>query len=302
MFIRYTFILCLCFWALISTAKAATPNILSEGSLAISPFLIETTVAPGQSFTDTITVFNVTDYPLPISISINDFVPSGEHGSVRFLDTGEQSHPSFSLASWITITNQPEFTIPPKGETKVTFTINVPVDAEPGSHYGGLLFSAASETLDAVGTKVIKKVGALILVATGKTDASGTIEQFSSNKKFYIKPEVIFTSTFANTGNVHIAPKGQVEIKNMLGKTMGEAHLNENAQFVLPQTSRGFDGIFKNSWMFGRYTANLTYNYGNPKLEAHASISFWVLPIKQLGLIAGIIVFITLLIHLYNRW
>lgn len=281
-------------------------DTLSEGSLAISPFLIEAEIKPGQTHNSTIDVLNVTDNPLPITVSINDFVPSGDQGSVRFLDTGQTSHPSFSLASWITITKQPEFVIAPKAKTSIDFTITVPIDAEPGTHYGGLLFSANESPIASANTSVVRKVGALILVATGKTDASGKIETFFSNKRFYTAPQVEFTSVFTNTGNVHLAPKGQVSVRNTFGKLIGEAHLNENAQFVLPKNSRQFTDTVKRPWMFGRYTATLTYWYGNPKLESRAVINFWVIPVRLLLTYGGGSLILLLLVYIgikrYNRW
>lgn len=282
-------------------AYAANPPTLSEGSLAISPFLIETKVAPGKEHADSITVFNVTDDPLPITISINDFVPSGD-GSVRFLDTTELAHPSFSLASWITITDQPTFTIPPRGETKVTFTISVPVDAEPGTHYGGLLFSTTEKKLDAAGSTIVKKIGALILVATGKTNASGSIKQFSSSKKFYTNPKITLTSSFTNTGNIHVSPKGQIAMRNMFGKLVGESYANENAQFVLPGQTRKFESGLQKSWMFGRYTATLTYYFGNPKLEANSTLTFWVFPLKKVGFSLLLLLILYATIKFYKAW
>lgn len=281
-------------------------DTLSEGSLAISPFLIETQIRPGQTQEQTITIFNVTNSPLPITVSINDFVPSGNTGGVRFLDDGQLPHQSFSLASWITITKQPEFIIEPGKTTSITFKIQVPLEAEPGTHYGGLLFAAPDNTQSSANTKVIRKVGALILVATGNTNASGNIQSFSTDKKFYTTPTIGFFSAFENTGNVHLSPKGQVDIKNMFGHTVKEAHLNPNAQYILPGSEREFTDSIKTSWMFGRYTANLTFWYGNPKLESHAQITFWVLPIKTMtihgggGLLLALLGFLS--IKRYNRW
>lgn len=285
-----------------STAYAATPNTLSEGSLAISPFLIDAVVKPGESQTQSITVSNVTNAPLPIALSINDFVPSGEHGSVRFLESNEQSNPTFSLASWITITTQPEFTIPPKGETKVEFTITVPAEAEPGTHYGGLLFSARGTEAPITGTTIIRKLGALVLVATGKTKLSGKIEQFNTSKSFYTSPNLAFASVFNNTGNVHLAPKGQIAIRNVFGRVIGESYPNKDGQFVLPHTARGFASTFSRSWLFGRYSAELTYSFGNPRLEAKAVAHFWVFPLVPLATGLAILLLLFVIILGYNRW
>lgn len=284
----------------------AQTDTLSEGSLAISPFLIDTQIQPGQSQEHTITVFNVTNSPLPITVSINDFVPSGEHGSVRFLDTGQQSHSSFSLASWITITRQPEFVVEPQGQTTIALTLRVPVDAEPGTHYGGLLFSTRDTAASTANTTVVRKVGALLLVATGKTDPAGNIQHFTSDKQWYTTPAVAFASTFVNTGNVHLSPKGQVEIRNMFGRLIGESYMNENAQFVLPHNSRVFEGVFQKPWLFGRYSAKLTFWYGNPKLEAQKIIHFWVIPVGAMVWYGGLGIAALLLgyfsLKRYNKW
>lgn len=279
---------------------------LDQGSLGISPFLVEAVVAPGGTYEAAIEVFNNTALPLPIAVSINDFVPSGEHGSVRFLDAGQVSHPSFSLASWINITGQPEFIIPAHDKTTVVFTVTAPVDAEPGTHYGGLLFSAREATPGSSGTVVVKKVGALFLIKTGSANASGNIAGFTSQKRLYADSVVKFNTIFENTGNVHVQPKGQITVRNIFGKEVGEAYVNENAQFVLPQTTRKFASSFLRRWLFGRYTADLTVWYGSPKLEAHAHVTFWVVPVKKLGIYIGAFVLLLAACYIgitrYNAW
>lgn len=304
-FKRFT-IFALAVWVLAPIAVNAQTRTLSEGSLAISPFIIENSLLPGQSKKNSIAIFNLSDSPLPIAISINDFVPAGEHGSVRFLETGQVSHPSFSLASWIAITTQPNFTIPPKGQTSVEFTITVPIDAEPGTHYGGLLFSARETSPKEDNITIIKKVGAIILVGAGNTNASGIIEKFAVSKKFYTAAPVTLISAFKNAGNVHVQPKGQVAIHNMFGKVIGESHINENAQYILPGSTRTFEASFSEPWLFGRYSAELTMYYGNPKLEARGTAVFWVIPIKQLGLYGGLLVLLLAACYIgikcYNSW
>lgn len=303
---KVVLLLVLGLFVVLPASSHAQGDTLSEGSLAISPFLIETTLKPGQSEVNTITVSNRSDTPLPIAISVNDFIPAGDHGGVRFLDTGQAAHPNFSLASWITITSQPDFTIPPRGQTKVTFSISVPIDAEPGTHYGGLLFSAREKDNEQLNVAVIKKIGTIILVGAGTTNASGEIRSFDSTKNFYSEPQVNFSTDFANTGNVHLQPKGQIAIRNIFGQLIGEAYINQDAQFVLPGTLRGFEGAFKRNWLLGRYTAELTMYYGNPKLEARASVHFWVIPTRQILLYGGLLILVIGVCYVsitqYNAW
>lgn len=278
---------------------------LEVQGVRITPFIFEQTVQKGESFSGEITLTNTTAAPVILSLAIRDFIPAGRHGEVRFLPANQETDPHFSLSHWVEILEQPDYTLGPGQSTHTTFRISAPADADDGTHYGGILFSF-NEGKSQNGTTVIQSVGAILIAKIGYANGSGTVETFSTPQHTYTSGAIPFMATFRNTGNVHLSPKGKIEIKNIFGKIVGLSYINENAQISLPNTVRQFESFYKGKFMAGKYTATLTLVFGNPKLEAKKTITFWVLPWKpvlKFGLLGTIaLALLIFAIIRYNTW
>lgn len=271
---------------------ATQSKVLEVQGLAIDPFLIETEVVPGQTKYYEITVTNTTNAPLSFEVSINDFVTDGRSGQPLFLPPSEKSDPKYSLSQWINITQQPQFTIKPQEQTKINFSITPPVDAELGTHYGGLLFGRPKEPLNEQGTVVQNKAGTIILAKLGKAQEQGVISRFFSQQSWYQTGPYDMILGFHNYGNVHSKPKGSIVVRNIYGQQVADVQVNRDALIVLPETERDFEVSWNPSWAFGRYTAEAIMFYGNPKLEVRAQTVFWVLPVFPI--LAGLCILIVL--------
>lgn len=286
-------------------AQQPDQQMLQVEGLGISPFLIEVDVEPGKSSLNRITLTNTSDQPLPVDISIQDFVPN-EHGDgASFLESGQQSDPRFSIAEWITIVKQPQFIIEPRQQTTVEFTIEPPAEAEPGTHYGGILFSYRHRSVEDASVTVTQKAGTLVLANLGVAHQLGSITNFHAQPSLDFG-EVKFLLSFYNQGNVHVKPKGELQIENMLGRQVGSVLINKDAAIVLPEAQRSFEGSWKPGWRFGRYTAQAVMYYGNPKLEARAVVHFWIIPWQHIVMVALVAVLVLFGgykgIKRYNIW
>ncbi len=285
--------------------QSANKTLQVEG-LSIDPFLIEIDAEPGQTIERSIKLGNTTDQPLSFIASINDFVPDQKTGQAIFLESNEDADPRLSLSRWITITKQPEFTIPARSSTEVVFSISTPSEAEPGTHYGGILFGRPPGNSDSTASLVQHKVGAIILLRLGKSQEQMKLKSFSINNKTFSKQAIQFTSVLENAGNVHSKPKGEITLRNIFGKQVAQLPINKDANIVLPQSSREFTSLWSPRLPFGRYTAEAVIYYGNPKLELRTTISFWVLPIKELGIILSALILLVLLLRFairrYNQY
>lgn len=279
---------------------------LQVQGLGIDPFLIEIDMAAGEVQTRSITLTNTTNAPLTFTASINDFVPNGSTGQPQFLDANVESDSKFSLSRWITVTRQPEFTIPPQSQTEVAFTINVPVDAEPGTHFGGILFGQPLGIKPPSGPAVIQKAGAIILVKLGESQEKVQVSQFFTQQKVYQSGPIEFLISLHNFGNVHSKPKGDITIRNFWGRQVAQVPVNPDAQIILPESGRDFSQTWNKKIGFGRYTAESVLYYGSPKLELRSQTSFWIIPMKEISLgvlfalILGIIGYIG--VRQYNKY
>lgn len=270
-------------WPTQALAQTMPVQSMQIQGLAITPFLIEAELEPGQPKEYSIALANTTDRPLTFEVSVNDFTTDGHSGQPLFLPANQQADPKYSLSGWITVTRQPQFTLPAGGQTEIKFSITPPADAEYGTRYGGLLFSQPLAVSGSQNTAVQDKAGVVILGKLGRASEQVRISKFSTTQGFYRSGQVEFSLTAQNTGNVHSKPKGDVHIRNMFGKEVGNAQINRDALIVLPETERQFTTSWNPQWAFGRYTAEAVIYFGNPKLELRAQTAFWIIPILPLA-------------------
>ena len=97
---------------------------MSTGSTLIRPATLE------NKWTDTIL----------ITTWKSDFQSNGTWGTPSFVRKSELVFPDQELSTWISI-DTPSFSIAPWEKKTINFTINVPINATPGGHYGAIFFN-----------------------------------------------------------------------------------------------------------------------------------------------------------------
>jgi len=269
--------------------------------IIVSPPLTEKSADAGTTITGTIKVTNSNAASaLAINVTTEDFVAKGEEGQQTFVDP-ETNTGKFSLAKWIEV--EQSFTVAANESKQVPYSITVPSGAEPGGHYGVIFFSPSVVSGTAAGgVTAIPKVGALMLVTVpGDITYSGRIIEFATKKLFIdSNNKVGLLTRFENTGSAHVKPTGNIEIKNILGKSVGTLAVNEKLGNVLPNSIRKFDNEWVKNHGFGLYNADVALTYADGK-TATAKLSFWIIPWKETaGAIVLLIVIIWIIRHL--RW
>lgn len=145
----------------------ANPALAAEQSLRVSPVIINVTLSPGKTYTHAITIENLTDTPMPLRASLNDFLTSGEEGGYIFEET--RSNP---LLSWVKL-NQTELILEPKAKKEIQMTITTPASIPLGGYYGVLFFEPVQSGLPNA-TRVNSKIGILMLANIGVPDPNAT--------------------------------------------------------------------------------------------------------------------------------
>lgn len=287
----------------------AQQNQTSSGSvgLEVSSPLYEYTIAAGSVQQDIIKIKNVGSTNQTFYPEVLDFKSDNKTGTPIFLDKGEESG-TYSLAKWISISTE-GITLSPNQSTALNFNITVPSEAEPGGHYAGILFS--TEPPEPTGSNQVglaSKVGSIVLVrVAGNATESAKITSFTADKQTYEEAEAKFSTTIENTGNVHVQPKGVIEIKNIIGGQVASIDVNSLSANVLPGSSRIFESSWKDpGFKLGYYTATITLNYGDPSQTITASTNFWIIPwmtlVIALVVIAVILAILVFAIKRYNSW
>lgn len=284
----------------ISTASAQ-----SAMGLQMRPAVIEEKVDPGETRSFTIQVTNIAEEEKTLYLSALDIVGIDAGGVPAFAEEGEKT--PYELSAWIGLPT--DIIVLRSAETRdITFTVRVPRDASPGSHFGGIFFESKPSQGQDTGTAIGARVGTVVsLLVAGDITEEVILREFSTERFIYDAPPVGFKMNIENRGNVLARPHGAIEITDMFGKKVATVEVNATGAAVFPQGTREY----AESWdteglVLGRYTATLNVVYGEEERRTVIrSTSFWVLPLKPtlitLGSILGVILLLYFLVRTYIR-
>lgn len=297
--IRNLFIFQLLFVVVFSFFVIRIPAVFAEG-IKITPNRIEAVIDPGETIQKSIKIYNNSNQERILYLALKDFKTKGNVGQVE-ISKGESM-----LDSWIDMPGS-GIKFAPHEEKKISFTINVPENAGPGGHYGAILIGGSPQdgSVSSSGDKgaivsINHQITSLLLFhVTGDVVESANVKEFSVDKFFYNTPaEVNFLSKIENIGNVHVKPRGMIQIKNMAGEKVDTIIVNKTGGNVLPSNIREFSNVWNKKFAFGKYTAELILTYGISASDGGSGqktlsfvTSFWIFPVKiMIPLIGGIVV------------
>ena len=280
---------------LASIVLAQSANSTPSTGLAVTPPTFELNGNPGDNIKNTVRLDNMHPYPVEIAVDLRNFTAVGEDGAVGI--TEEQN--SFSLASWIEITPK-TITLAPKTSQYFTFNIKVPLQAEPGGHFGSLIFrTIPTEKLEGSGASLAQEIGALVLLRiAGETVEQANIESFNPVKSLFEKGPVGFEIRVRNQGNVHTKPSGTIIITNMLGSQV--ASVVVEPKNILPAATRKLEAVWDTKWRLGRYSATYTAVLSDQTTRS-ATTTFTILPYRAIGVALVIVIILIIILKKYQK-
>lgn len=261
------------------------PNITVSNDFFVGPTENELFLDPGQKAVRQLTITSRLGREMKFVISTEDFTGS-KTGETATVLLGEEKGP-YSLKDYLK-PEISEFTLQHGEKMVLPIEIIIPEDAEPSGRYGAVLISAIPTATEleaeageaAAGIKVRARIASLYLVRVkGEVQENGFLREIKMTdplKKIYEKGPFSFQLAFENKGNVHLVPYGVVEIKNLLGRTVGEIELSP--WFAMPESLRLRTIKWDRGFAIGRYTALAKVNRGYQDIIDEKSVTFWVLP------------------------
>ena len=305
------------FFAFFANHSYAQENA-SNFDVTVSPVFFDFTAKPGTTVTGRVRLRNNTTTPLPIKVDIKK-LGGDQNGDLTIQNAPDET------TTWFDVETT-GMTSPTNEWINIPFSIKVPDNAAYG-YYWALSFTQDTQDKGTVtGAKVNASIVVPVLLNVAKDGAKtkGKID-FKPNSDWYEYLPVELTTTFANTGNVHIRPRGNIFIKDFLGRTVATLDANPNQGAVLPGTKKAFVNSWKDSFVWyenkmengkqildkngkpqkelkirfdkildlriGKYTATalMVISDGTRDIAYEKSISFFVFPWK---IVIGAIVFV----------
>lgn len=301
-------------------------------ALTVLPARVEIAADPGTTLQGKIELFNEQEGTRTFFTSFENFEPSGDSGVPRFIGAKDD------LATWIKTENK--VVLESGARAKVSYSIAIPKNAEPGGHFAAIFFgSQAPGTQGGGQVSIGGKIGVLVLLrVSGEVAEGGGLLEFiaKGKQRFFSALPITFAYRLNNTGGDRVVPLGEIKIKNTLRMTSATLLANKNEGSVLPGSARKFEvvwgeesqpandkeqktespGFFSNffnragrQWSefhFGWYTAELNLTWGTMNQTANASYSFFVIPWQLLLIIFVIVAIIGFFgkigLKKYNRY
>jgi hypothetical protein len=276
-------VLILIFAAAQLNAQQGNPGI------TVSPSNFDLTINPGDHLTHVIDVTNNTNKTITVSPVVKNFTAQGDEGGVDFT----QNATTYALSNWISVFPSAA-TIDPQTTKEFSYTINAPYNAEPGGHFGAIVFTTTGNSPSKTGAAVSQEVASLFLVRVpGNVNEQMTVQNFGTDKSFYEFGPVQFNALVQNNGAVHEHPIGQILIKNMFGQ---EYTVNFDGRNVLPAAVRIMPATWNKKLLIGKYSATLIATYGTKGQQLYATTEFYAFPVRY-GLVALVILVFLFLIR-----
>lgn len=207
--------------------------------IVVSPFEQNITMQP----TDTEKVFDVTvtnNSPTVQDLSLQalDFGSLNETGGLVLEGSDSKYSQKYGLASWMTL--GVDTVVLGVGESRaIPVTITNRQSLQPGGHYGAVVVKVNSLD-DQSGNKVVINQQLLSLVFVDKVGGEKydlKLVGMKHNGNWFTLPSKV-TLRFQNPGNVHVLPRGIVELQSPNGKVLATGMINTESAFVLPESFR----------------------------------------------------------------
>jgi len=223
----------------------------------------------GESISATVSVRNPGATSLNLRLYLSDwsFDPAGQF---IFADAGTLER---SASNWLSV-EAPTLELGPNETALLPYTIAVPTDAEPGTHWA-VIFAETEPTDPEPGqaaASISVRVGHIVYVNVPSLESSGAIVGMFGSPPTSSTGAYTVIAQYANTGNAAQGVEGTFTLRDEQGQNVIEAQIERSV--VLPGVDRAFQINVVGPLPAGNYTALVVLNYGSDEQDVAGAIDF----------------------------
>ncbi|MBI2474989.1 hypothetical protein HYV69_01025 [Candidatus Uhrbacteria bacterium] len=286
---------------------------ISVGAASVVPSVLEISGARGDVLHEKITVINTRDIEQTYYLGVLKFEPQENGEGPKFIPFEDDNS---GLAQWIQLFST-EVRVPANTKGEIPFDVSIPSDVLSGGYYAALTVSQSpSELVADNGAMVEAKTAALILLTVeGDTREKLSLLDFRKDSaRLSSRIDGKYDFRLQNQGNVHVSPKGIIQVKDIFGRIVAKLDANPSLGRVLPNSTRTYvvgSEETKNYYQsakdqmkvlaFGPMTAELLLKYGQSEQTITSSVSFWYFPWQIMSLDVLLILVILFIYSLAHR-
>jgi hypothetical protein len=304
--------------------------------LTTSPLPINLKVTPGYSTTANIKIKNDGLATENIKVSLMKFKADSLSGAPLL----SERQPGDDFFDWVTFSEN-TFSLPVNEWKTITATFNVPTTAS-FDYYYAIVFTRAQDEVKQGDrqTVIVGGTATLVLLEAVVPNAKREIKvtDFSVDKNMFEFLPATFTVKLQNSGNVHVAPRGNIFISKGDDKDIAMLEVNPAQGSILPDSPREFQAQWAEGfpiyvpkqadgkavldangkpmqelkWDFkdtsklrwGKYTAKLllVFDDGKKDVPIEAAVTFWVMPWRLIIYGIAIPLIPALGVYFFMKW
>ena len=238
-----------------------SPHVRAQQSrevLSISPFIFNLRLSPGEKYERTMTVKNLLDVPLPIKLTVEDFLVQDEDGGYDF-----SKNNTSSVRPWITL-EETNYILEPKERQEIKMTMQIPQKIPFGGYQGIIFVQPVLPGQQQYSTLLNAKVGALVLANIGSQAYQihpARILTFDMPLVTFSKDEIPIMFRVQNNSLYHFSAKPRLSFDPLLGSVKTYSVLE---QFLFPGKIRRWNETLDlKDLKPGIYATKLLISVGN---------------------------------------
>lgn len=222
-----------------------------------------------ESWQQAIAVTNHTKQAATFTMSIADFPSTSQFIEQLFPGTSTSeplSSQQFSLAAWVTL-EKTLLALDPGETEQVTVRILKTASMPIGGHYGAVVLSTtAGDAAKQTQTHVSLNQQFLSLLAirkVGESHGSIGLSTVQFDQPLFSVPTQA-SLTFTNDGNMHLIPRGRIDVIDPLGRLVATGKVNSDSLIVLPGSFRTYVNKLDTvspSFIPGKYRVVIQYRH-----------------------------------------
>lgn len=290
-----------------------TSRAQSTNGITVSPSSKELIIGPGLIEAKTvIEVRNTTPKDLTAQIRLVDIEAKDEFGTVSFSQINSPLS-GYSLAKWMSLPGGLQIKLPKNQTTTVPITIRNDNELSPGGHYGAVIVSVSTDESNSPnGVNFKQEIASLLFVKKIGGETYGIQLESLTSESLPNIPQAI-NLKFKGTGNVHVVPRGYIEVTDPKGRLIAKGIINPESTLVMPDKFRQFITILQpveEAKLKGEYKITAYYRYdGNEEFQLKTvtfkrgiSNVFTGIILLVLLFITGVVIVLVKRLKIIKRW
>lgn len=243
--------------------------------LFISPLRQFVTTDPGQPKSGQLTVANITDKPISVTLSVGEFSVTDYTYDYQFNSVKED---------WITLSN-PQVELKPFQSKSITYNLAVPKGASPGGRYFTIFATTVlrNESVDST----VRVASVLFVTVDGKLKKTSEIRK-GSLPAVSFGGNIDFSLDLVATGNTYFFVYANGKLNGLSTKPAQQ----EAAHILVPGAARTVKGVILAPLLPGVYQATYGYKTDSGTSESRSKYIIyapvWFLAIMAIGLWYGV--------------